>query len=225
MSIFYTIVQSTDQKISFFLCLQVKNEKKRNLYADMIGKGELSRLLVFEAQKSRPSVALDSLMLNRIAISASGSHKILQNLAGEECFFEKKPLIMDLCHSSFKYDVILEGGTYQVRSNLGSFSAIFRGKPHFFIQDQELHFFSKNLSYQWIDKVFPSAWLLSGKSFEKFVEEFEKSPPDGAPEVVWNGCREKRVEILPVLKLCDHTGAFAELYFDYGNEGLVGFHD
>ncbi len=91
---------------------------------------------------------------------------------------------------------------------------IFQG---WFLKESVLRQMSCPVSWKWLELFLKGPLFLEGMQKKKFLEE--------DPPVLWKELpKEKPIEVLPELRLCDGTGCFANLWMDYG-VGSVAFED
>ncbi len=102
-----------------------------------------------------------------------------------------------------------------------------QGSPPWLIKNGILKFFQDNITWKQIKKFINSPLEASIDQLSSFFEDYLEDP-SSHPKV--EDCEgllltpEGIPEPLPVLKLKDKTGAFADLYMDYGHH-LVGFYE
>lgn len=146
-------------------------------------------------------------------------------------FFKNQPLVCDFFSQNDYYYVIeaLSGKmaiTARVKTSLQDFDVcdsdfICGGPPHIVIKGISLKLITTEVSWSEVKKA-----LLKTLKPEDLVEE-----PDNplAPKIVYLGdSREKMakpLEPFPLLMLKDRSGAFADLYMDYGDGQIVPYHD
>jgi superfamily II DNA or RNA helicase len=140
-------------------------------------------------------------------------------------FYRGKRVIVDLYTDVvFYYEVFSERIVGMLRFKekevpLAECEALF---PGWYLYGGVLRMLPAEVDWKWVELVYPTPKAITGKQFFKTLE---KGLP-GMPEVVW---RERPhanlVEALPFLILKDRTGAFADLWMDYGEIGQIAFHD
>lgn len=104
---------------------------------------------------------------------------------------------------------------------------IFTGPKLFFIHKQMLQAVFREIDPKWLSWVYPKAKKLDDSMKSRLKEHFEDGEPPKAPKVLWKQeipLEEKQKEVWPFLVLKDRTGAFAELWMDYGLH-TVSFND
>ncbi|MBS3905358.1 MAG: DEAD/DEAH box helicase [Simkania sp.] len=84
--------------------------------------------------------------------------------------------------------------------------------------------FSKDISFKWLERVYPIGKEIDRNTLELWLEELREEGED-APAVVLPTFEKQTKEAWPILKLKDRFGAFADLWMDYGARGERGFHD
>lgn len=94
------------------------------------------------------------------------------------------------------------------------------GTPHWFIKGIFLQMMGSEVSWSDLKRCYYQAPLT-----REFLDEIDGDDP----KVVYLGNAEHAVEQgkdpLPVLKLVDKSGAFADLWMDYGSKGTLPYHD
>jgi superfamily II DNA or RNA helicase len=140
-------------------------------------------------------------------------------------FYKGKKLIADLFTvSDFYYEVSgnkVEGklrmGEKEI--SMGSCEAIF---PGWFLYGGVLRKLPDEIDHEWIEMVYPHPKEVADKQFFKTLEKELR----GMPTVVWKERPElPQVEAYPFLILKDRSGAFADLWMDYGESRQVAVHD
>jgi len=140
-------------------------------------------------------------------------------------FYKDKKLIVDLITSShFYYEVLdnkVEGklrmGSKEI--SIGQCEAIF---PGWFLYGNVLRSLPEEVDYKWIERVYPAPKEGEDHHFFKTLQKELK----GQPEVIWKKAPEiPLIEALPFLMLTDRSGAFADLWMDYGQGHKVAMHD
>lgn len=95
------------------------------------------------------------------------------------------------------------------------------GPPHWFVTGRLLKLIAGEIEWHWIERVAqPGGWHLTGAEWIKVERELERDG-EWAPPVERGG---GAVAIVPLLRICDQRGAFADLWFDYGGR-QVAYHD
>lgn len=137
-------------------------------------------------------------------------------------YFNQKQIVCDFFGKSTLYYVVDETKviTARVKTSLGDFDIgscnyICRGPPAWFIKDISLKFFSEEVSWQ---------ELKAAMNGTVAYEDIQNSPNlayiGNAKEII----RQSQGP-LPILKLKDRTGAFADLWMDYGSGRQFSIHD
>lgn len=170
--------------------------------------------------------------LHHIHVSPKETLQALKLLATTgKAHFKGRSLVIDLYspaelfYSSDTGDSIphaiawIKPGSQEIE--LTSCDFIGKGPPRFFIKGVQLKIFSTDISWKDLKLAF------EGKSrpLHELIEEAAEDPE--APRVRCEGKISKRhmIEPLPILVLKDRLGAFAELNMDYGQGGVVSYHD
>lgn len=93
------------------------------------------------------------------------------------------------------------------------------GPPHFFIYNKNLRIVKGDILPRWIELAFKGPFKLDEKKIETLVEA---GPEDSFPKLYLLGKKSEQVSLnaqpLPVLKLTDRHGAFANLWMKYGDK-------
>ncbi|MES2345318.1 MAG: DEAD/DEAH box helicase [Chlamydiota bacterium] len=207
---------------------------KRLLYRDTLlqtAKGkelDAVRFLIQEELRARGlsplSSGADTISFNRVKIPFKRSFEALKliGLTGN-LFFKGKKLFVDpftRLSLSFEVDDLISGIVHLGTRTCGidHCEAIFPGEPVFAIIKGTLHFFADDVAWDLVQLAFPTPRPFSKKIAEDLAD-YEK--------VVWKKKLEDipAQEPLPYLVLKDRTGAFADLFFDYGSLGIVAAHE
>lgn len=176
---------------------------------------------------------------NHVSIKFSQSHEALKWLASTgKVFFKNKNIVIDL-FSKNTLSFHLEPTTDQdltvsckIHSTDSSFSPndcdfICQGPPHWFIRGITLKFLSTDIPWKILKQSF-SPWILKKNEQQAFLEQLEEQQPN--PPAIhfakeYEHLRHRIPEPMPLLKLKDRTGAFADLWMDYGHHNSFAFHD
>jgi superfamily II DNA or RNA helicase len=166
----------------------------------------------------------ETVALNQMRIPPKRSFEALKliGLTGN-LFFKGKKLFVDpftRLNLSFEVDERIQGIVHLGSQTflLDSCDAIFPGEPVWAIMKGTLHFFSEEVDWGLLQLAFPHPRPISKKIIED-LNEYER--------VVWKKKVEEipAQEPLPYLVLKDRTGAFADLFFDYGPLGKIAAHE
>jgi superfamily II DNA or RNA helicase len=152
--------------------------------------------------------------------------------ASGKLFFNQKPIVCDFfSKNEFYFQVDESDGKVIISGHLKSGSADFEmkdcdfvcaGPPHFFIKGISLKFISSDVTWLDIKKA------IGGElTPDDLVEEPDN--PD-APKIIYTKPEAKQSttakhDPLPELVLKDRTGAFADLWMNYGHDQKVSFHE
>lgn len=107
-------------------------------------------------------------------------------------------------------------------------SWFFPGETVWAIRRGICHMLHQEIDAKWLSFAYPAPVLLEGKKKEQFLDLFEDNDLPRAPKVVWGNLQEsvkETISVWPVLKLKDRTGAFADLWMDYGSRGSIAVHE
>ena len=104
------------------------------------------------------------------------------------------------------------------------------GQPHWFIRGISLKLISTDLPWKYLKRAYdPSPWILNKRDLPDFLESFTEITDGKAPKVIYSETikhlLQRGPEPLPTLMLKDRSGAFADLWLDYGEEHRVAYHD
>ncbi len=166
--------------------------------------------------------SIDTVDFSEIVIEGNRSYPLLKALAASgQLYFKRKPLMTNL----FKgVEVLyhLEGNS--VRATFTSKRGVFdltacallvQGSPPWLIHNEFLEIIQEDVSWKWVRKAFEERPLqVSVDEVEELIE-LEGARVNGSREVV------KSSEPLPVLRLTDKTGAFANLQGESWKNDLV----
>jgi superfamily II DNA or RNA helicase len=138
-------------------------------------------------------------------------------------FWNGKKLFVDP-FSRAKLHLIAEDtvvGILKIGSNelpLSSCDLLFPGDPAGMICNGKVQFFDEETDWKVLLKLFPSGTPLT-HSLQEELKEY--------PHVLWKKSPEPlpKEDPTPFLILKDRTGAFADLWIDYGLQGKVAMHD
>ena len=163
-------------------------------------------------------------------VRAGKAYSLLQKLACEKLYFEKQHIVCDFFSKlSLTYSSSFEKDTYTLSANIqnktGTFSfsdctLICNGSPCFVIRKNFLYFFDENISWSDVKQFLPNGTVTCTRSeFERKSKEIQENG-----FIITSSNEMQAVTILPLLQLKDRTGAFAELFMDYGNGEIFSFH-
>lgn len=175
---------------------------------------------------------LDTLIIGKLHISPAQAVPILKILAmTRKLYFNDKALILDFMgRVDFYYEIFTrEGQQIEISPHLkwrdtdievGKCDCIGPGKPVWFVKGIVLKGISTTLSWKELLRAYQThPWLLEGPQKAAFLEEIDQED-EGSPQMVLNGTTTGEIyqQALPnpVLILKDRTGAFADLWMDYG---------
>ncbi len=134
--------------------------------------------------------------------------------------YKGKKIILDpFTQAEFHYEVFQDKVEGKLRLlgreiRLSECEAIF---PCCFLYGSILRKLPDDLDWEWIERVYPYPKPLNEAFFLNAVD---------ADYVIWKQPKQSiSLEIIPFLQLKDRTGAFADLWMDYGNGKKVAFHD
>jgi superfamily II DNA or RNA helicase len=241
--LFFTI----DQVKGELLVRTELSGQKRQLYRDTLlssARGKEADAVAFlireklRRQGLTPlSSAAETLPFNEVLIPAAKSNEAIKLLAlsGKLQWRGKKLLFDPFASFTFYYELsALKEGQLQVEGKwqlagrsvpLCDFA--FPGSPPWFVVEGVIVQLQGAIEWKWIEMVLAGPQLLEGRKKEQFCERFDEEGFDGGPKAVWKTPLPESSEqqILPFLKLKDRSGAFADLWMDYGQQGVVAQHD
>lgn len=207
---------------------------KKKLYRDTLlktAKGKDLDAVKFLIQEELRTAGISPLSgqaetypFNRVRIPFKRSCEALKLLGSTgHLFWKGRKLFVDPFTKlglSFEVDALVKAIVHlgSKQFELSSCDAIFPGDPAWVIRDSTLQWFSNEVEWSLIQLCFPLAPPLSKRIAEE-LEDYEK--------VTWKKKIEETPlhEPMPYLVLKDRTGAFADLYFDYGSLGKVAAHE
>ncbi len=250
--IYYSLDQQEHQN-PLFLVVKIGLEKdigKRMLYRDILNsfaKEKDKEAIAFLIKQelvflriSPLSSQASTIPFNRVRVAPEHSNEAIKILGktGKLLWKGKKLIVDPFTALEFFYEAASEENALQIRGCLRSgekeedVSAVecfFSGKTPWLIRNGVWQSLGHEVDWKWIQMVYPKPAVLEGKKREQFLDQFEDGSFVGAPRVVWKKKVEQispfAREILPFLVLQDRSGAFADLWMDYGTFGNIAFHD
>lgn len=169
---------------------------------------------------------------NTIHIPYQQSFKTLKLLAGTgKLFFNRKQLVADLFTNVdfyFKVDATPNAPATisgHIKTNDRDFNIcecdfICAGPPHWFIKGVMLQVIATDVSWNMLHQAFSKPTLLSLEKIKDSIPD-EEDTVHKSPKIIYTGnsasILENITDPLPVLILKDRTGAFADLWMEYGN--------
>lgn len=148
-------------------------------------------------------------------------------------FFNGKQIIADLYSSvpfafhveakpDGKVEVLKKLTLRDQEMDLNACDYVGQGSPHWFIKGMSLRLIGSDVSWKDLKKE-----TFSLSELKELDKAHRENPEE--PEVIFKGPADERVkqqsEPLPLLILKDRTGAFADLWMDYGDGRKISFHD
>ncbi len=234
-----------------FLVLHVLDKAlgpSRIIYADRFKKPslqekELFSLLLKEHLKmlgiSALSGILETVSISKIKISPTKALEVIKALAiAKKLNYKNKSVFFNpFAKVEVFYKVKNDQGQLEVQGfvrieekehTFSSLDIFFSTEPMWCLIDQmvvPVRISDKNLFH----RVYPSGLYLEGKKREEFIDFYSD---DEEVSIQWQNVFEGQspvdgsaIDALPVLKLQDTHGSFANLFMDYGNLGFVCFHE
>ncbi len=148
--------------------------------------------------------------------------------------WNQKPLYMDLLTPvEFLFEVHPQEliGKFQASGkqiDIRECEWIFPGIKLFFIHKQMLQAVYREIDPKWLSWIYPEPKKFDDQMRKRLKDYFEDGEPPKAPKVLWKHqeivLESKPKEVWPFLILKDRSGAFAELWMDYGSD-QIAFHD
>lgn len=171
-------------------------------------------------KKTGKRIDENSISFNTIHISHSNTAQALKLLASTgKLYFNRRLLIPDI-FSKVEYYYLAEGSlvsghlkTPTEEFALTDCDFICGGPPHWYIKGLMLQVIATDVSWNMLKCAFDQTNVLSLKQVKDSLVG-----DDEDPKIVFVGAEESTEEItdpLPVLKLKDRTGAFADLWMEY----------
>lgn len=194
---------------------------------------ELMRLLLKEEDnhnklKSKKTHA----HISSFHISYSQTSDIIKLLAGSgKFFFQQKPLYCDFFSKIEAYISVSEASNGQLAISihlrekdqsfpLSECDFVCGGSSNWFIKKGFLKLIHTDISWKLLKK---SNWISSEQEYQKLVNEIVDPSDPLAPKIERFTQTSVKTSPFPILKLKDRTGAFADLWMDYGNGQLVPY--
>lgn len=152
----------------------------------------------------------------------------------QKLYFNQKQLVVDLYggaelyyESSNKEGVISVKGRLKWREKdipVTNCLCIGPGKPNWFIHGILLKGISTHINWKRLLQLYENSPLvLEGAQKAAFLDEIDPEDPD-SPKIIGSSI-ENASSLFPILILKDRSGAFADLWMDYGNGEKVLFQD
>lgn len=102
-----------------------------------------------------------------------------------------------------------------------------QGSPHWFIRGISLKVISSDISWRELKRFYENGSItLEGNLKDEFLEEAKEREKEGGPRLNFINAEDtQKPDPLPLLILKDKSGAFADLWFEYGNGQTAPLHD
>lgn len=237
----YTL-QKPNRKRQDFLLIRLSEQNLdlaawRRLAKSQMDKEILSLLLkeetAYQHALSGRSPHSESMQLNVIHVSISHAVSILEQLAyTQKLYFNGKQLVVDLYGKVELYyegkitneDSLAVTGRLKWRDRdiaLGDCVCIGPGKPAWFIHGISLKLIASAISWKHLHRLyFEEPLVLTGPQKKAFLDDLDPDDPD-MPKLIMQGVEitdvHQNLLPYPLLILKDRSGAFADLWMDYGN--------
>ncbi|MBA3957822.1 MAG: DEAD/DEAH box helicase [Parachlamydiaceae bacterium] len=181
-------------------------------------------------RKQGISVTESSASFHTIHIPYAQSNQALKLLAPtNKLCFQQRPLVVNLFSKRELYYIVDNSAeALTVRSyikdpqqdfELTSCDYICQGSPHWFVKGILLQMLHTDISWSELKQAYKDPSTLSLKELQENAKEDKE-----APQLVFKGnsqaVMQHQASPLPILILADRTGAFAQLWMDYGNSCL-----
>lgn len=168
-------------------------------------------------------------LVGSVEVPARASYDAFVALAATgELFYNDKKLLIDLYGKTQLVYRVAEGrgvtGELHVNGKilpLAEVALIGNGAPHWYLHGMTVRFIHTEIFWSDLARIAHTPEKVS-------ISDIQSDDPD-APKVIFEGNAQNVVEIaakpLPVLKLHDRTGAFADLWVKYPQGSIVPFHE
>ncbi len=184
----------------------------------LAGDGPFDRFIV-SADKAKEAIKLISLT-RKLHV---GQSKIFFDPFANVTFFYEASLRNDE-----KIEVKGKWKAGNATGFLEECSWLFLSEPPLIIKHGTLSAFSGEIDPKWYGRVYPKPQVLDKGEFQKWQVECSEDP-EWSPQIVWASEKpdssQMAIQPLPYFVLTDRTGAFGDLWMDYGPFGKVCFHD
>ncbi|MGE5196725.1 MAG: DEAD/DEAH box helicase [Anaerolineae bacterium] len=207
---------------------------KDRAHALLLIEEELHFLKLHKLGSSSPS-------FHKFHVASARSNEVLKKLAASgKLLWQGKKLFVDpFTVFDFFYELEAQDLTLVVRgklkrgddredffSFLKSSDWIFPGDPPWIVKEGVVRFFKDAVDWSDLSFVYPEPKVLEGDAKELFSKKILE---EDASKVIWKEGSQPLLsesrEPLPFLQLRDRSGAFADLWMDYGPQGKVAFHE
>ena len=251
--LFFCIDQEKKEKETY-LVVEITDRghtPARIVYADSLKKGlsaadkELNTFLLknhlANISMSILSDKLSTVAVSKIRIPAAKSLEAIKLLAlAKKLYFKGKGLFYNpfakpkIYFKASEVGSALEvEGVISIDGKDSSFSEIkllFLSGPLWCVLDETVMTLPEGVDRSLIAKTYPQKLYLEGKKKEQFIDFYED---DEDVQIIWNTPSDEKErgdilsvqQVLPILCLTDTSGAFANLQMDYGDRGIVNFHE
>lgn len=244
----YTIEKQSDESKNYtIICLSESNltlTQWRSLAKSMADKDALNLLLKeelsYQQQLNGRTPHAESLKFHKIHVAAAQSIVVLQALADtQKLYFNGKLLVADFYgRAEFYYQAEKrENQTLELTGRLkwrdidiplSECNCIGSGKPNWFIRGILLKLIAPNISWKKLYQLYQAPLVLEGPQKSAFLEEIDPEDSD-SPKLILKDVTLEEMhqgsDPLPILMLKDRSGAFADLWMDYGQDHKILMHD
>jgi superfamily II DNA or RNA helicase len=246
----YAIEKQKSQREDF-LVIRLSQEplnlsRWRQLAASQQDKDVLSLLLkeeiAYQLRLNGRSPHAETMQLSLIHISPLQAIPILEQLAyTQKLFFNEKQLVADFYGKvEFYYEGNLgDDGSLNITGRLrwrdkdiplSDCLCIGPGKPLWFIHGISLKIISTAITWKELHSLYYNKnFILTGPQKQAFIEELDPDDPEIPKLIIKSGQNledlQQNIQPYPLLILKDRSGAFADLWMDYGSGHKVLIND
>jgi len=215
---------------------RVLSEDKLPLYALKNAEKEALEMLIAEEKRFRTRTSGDKTSVFSVCrVSPHRAFELVKALGitGRLLWSGRKVVVDPFAHVEICIEAAKEertlclAGKWRSGERSGPLTDcewIFAGDGGFCIKNHCIYPLSGDSDRSWIGWVYPKPTLFEGAEVDRVL----KNLPDPS-QILWIGSdasfSKKIEEPTPFLVLCDRHGAFADLWFDYGEYGKIAVHD
>lgn len=207
-----------------------------NLGTSSHEKELLQRLIKEEELYCRSKTKKTNPLTDHFHIPFSKTEELLKLLAGSGKFtFNQKPIYCDFfgkVEANFSVKEADESVHISIQIQdknqvflLTECDFVCSGVSSWIIKNGFLKFIQTDISWKWLKKGL-TEWMFSKSDYHKLVDDAVDPNDPQSPKIIALTENKKNVSSpFPLLKLKDRTGAFADLWMDYGHGQQVAYHD
>jgi superfamily II DNA or RNA helicase len=240
----YCLIEAGKDVKSFHIQIQEQNrrridpERLRTLALPL--EKPLVEWLIKEQLRKRMISPLDSraetVEMNEISIEKERLKEALSLFAlSSRVFWKGKPLHFCLLKPlSFFWRVTSSEDRLEIEGRfhlnneeiaLSTCDRVFYSQPANILYNQALYFLPDKIDPKWIEWVYPSSRCFTGRQAKEWQEDLKERAFPGLPSIHWIEIAPKATTPLPLLRLRDSLGTFADLFIDYGEGKTISFSD